>query len=52
MVAKQYWDWVTPGPAGPNANLAGVGGLNFAAGGKRKLKKKTLRERQDDGVNK
>jgi len=28
-----HWDWVTPGPAGPNSNLAGAGGMNFAAGG-------------------
>ena len=43
-------DWVPPGPAGPNPNLAGAGGLNFAAGGNGRLKQ-TLWERQDDRVN-
>ena len=35
-----HWDWVPPGP---NPNLAGAGGLNFAAGGNRWLKH-TLQE--------
>ena len=41
-----HWDWVPRDP-----NPAGVGGLNFAAGGNR-WPKQTLRELQDDGVNK
>ncbi|KAI2650255.1 NLR family CARD domain-containing protein 3 [Labeo rohita] len=37
-----HWDWDPPGPAGPNANLAGAGGLNFAGSrGNGRLKKKT-----------
>ena len=46
-----HWDWVSPGPAGPNPNVAGAGCLNFAAGGNGRLNQ-TLREQQDDGVNK
>ena len=36
-----HWDWVPPGPAGPNPNLAGAGGLNFAAGGNGRVKQNT-----------
>ena len=36
-----HWDWVPPGPAGPISNLAGAGGMNFAAGGSGQLKEKT-----------
>ena len=36
-----HWDLVPPGPVGTNSNLAGAGGMSFAAGGE----KKTLRDR-------
>lgn len=32
-IRRLHWDWVPPGPLGPNTNLAEAGGLNFAAGG-------------------
>lgn len=30
-VLLTQWDWVPSGPVGPNAGLAGVGSVNFAA---------------------
>ena len=40
-----HWDWVPPGPVGPNSNLAGGGGMNFAAGESGRQKKNKLRDR-------